>query len=301
MLCEECHNNEANFTVSIVSGEELTTRHLCADCMSRMNADLMKGNLRSFLTTMLGALQAGQKKEEKKEFSMPIFGRFTQMAQQILQMSQRIAADLQMSYVGTEHLLLAMLKLGASVPQAVSSRMNFDSAVAEIREHLQEEDRNGAGEKGRVELSPRAKKLLETSVMESRKLGQNYVSAEHIWLAMLGSDDGVAGALLRKNGVDLSAAREELLQQMRDSASSSGQAAGQQPVPGFMPFAAQFRVGQGGGNQGEQKSALDQFCRDLTAAAEKNELDPVIGRENEIQRIIQILIRRTKNNPVLIG
>ena len=154
MLCEECHNNEANFTITVMSGEELKTRHLCADCMSRMNADLMKGNLRSFLSSVLGALQGGQKKEDRKEFSMPIFGRFTQKAQQMLQLAQRIASELQMSYVGTEHILLALLKTGASVPKAVSSRMTFDSAVAEIQERLQEE--NLGGQSGRIELSPRA-------------------------------------------------------------------------------------------------------------------------------------------------
>ena len=295
MLCEECHNNEANFTITVMSGEELKTRHLCADCMSRMNADLMKGNLRSFLSSVLGALQGGQKKEDRKEFSMPIFGRFTQKAQQILQLAQRIASELQMSYVGTEHILLSLLKTGASVPKAVSSRMTFDSAVAEIQERLQEE--NLGGQSGRIELSPRAKKLLETSVIESRKLGQSYVTVEHFWLALLGSDDGVAGALLRKAGVDLSAAREEILQQMRENAASGGE---ERQVPNFIPFAAQFQQ-RGAAPQQEQQSPLDQFCRDLTQAAEKNELDPVIGREAEIQRIIQILIRRTKNNPVLIG
>ena len=296
MLCEECHQNEANFTISVMSGEENKTRHLCADCMSRMNADLMKGNLRSFLHTVLGALQKGTSKEERKEFSMPIFGRFTQKAQQTLQLAQRIASELQMSYVGTEHILLALLKTGASVPQAVSSRMSFDSALEEIRERLSQEDMTAQG--SRVELSPRAKKLLETSVLESHKLGQSYVTVEHFWLAILGSDDGVAGALLRKAGVDLSAAREELLQQMRENA-SSGEGEGQNP--GFFPFAAQIRAGNAGENRTGQKSALDQYCRDLTAAAGKNELDPVIGRDGEIQRIIQILIRRTKNNPVLIG
>ncbi len=294
MLCDECQKNEANFTVSVITGEENSVRHLCADCMSRMNADLMKGNLRSFLTTMLGALQAGRKSEDRKEFSMPIFGRFTQKAQQTLQLAQRMASELQMPYVGTEHLLLALLKADASVPQAVSSRMSFDSALEEIREQLKEEDLAGQG--ARIELSPRAKKLLETSVLESRRLGQSYVTVEHFWLALLGSDDGVAGALLRKMGVDLSAAREELLQQMRENAAGGGE---QQPLQGFVPFAAQARPD--GGNRGGQKPVLDQFCRDLTAAAEKNELDPVIGRDAEIQRIIQILIRRTKNNPVLIG
>ena len=243
MLCEECQKNEANFTVSVVTGEESKTRHLCADCMSRMNADLMKGNLRSFLSTVLGAWQAGQKKEERKEFSMPIFGRFTQRAQQTLQLAQRMAAELQMSYVGTEHILLALLKTNASVPQAVSSRMTFENTVEEIKEQLKEEDLTSQG--ARIELSPRAKKLLETSVLESQKLGQSYVTVEHFWLALLVSDDGVAGALLRRAGVDLSAAREELLQQMRENTANEGN---QRPQPGFMPFAAQIRAGSGGGD-----------------------------------------------------
>ena len=297
MLCDECHRNEASFTVSVLTGEETTTRHLCADCMSRMNADLMKGNLQSILSTVLGALRSGQKKEERKEFSMPIFGRFTQKAQQTMQLAQRIASELQMPYVGTEHILLALLKAGFSVPQAVSDRISFDSAVAEIREKIQTEGLEPPTG-GRIELSPRAKKLLETCTVESRKLGQTYVTVDHLWLALLGSDDGVAGALLRKAGVDLSAAREELLQQMRKNASAPE---GEPRVPNFVPFFAQFRQAGGEPPQQEKRSALDLYCRDLTQAAEKNELDPVIGREEEIQRIIQILIRRTKNNPVLIG
>ena len=298
MLCEECQKNEANFTVSVVSGDENKTRHLCADCMSRMNADLMKGNLRNFLTTMLGAIQAERRKnEERKEYSMPIFGRFTQRAQQTLQLAQRIAMDLQMPYVGTEHILLALLKNNAAVPKPVAEKLSFDRVVAEIQERLAESGETPAAQASRVEMSPRGKKMLETSVLESHKLGQSYVSVEHFWLALLDSDDGVAGAILRKAGVDCSAAREEILRQMRDSAPS-----GDSPrkVPGFMPMAAQVRPGGGNGQEG-RKSTLDQFCRDLTLAAEKNELDPVIGRDAEIQRIIQILIRRTKNNPVLIG
>ena len=112
MLCEECHVNEANFTVSVVAGEETTVRHLCADCMSRMNADLMKGNVRNLLSTVLNAIRATED-DNRKEFSMPIFGRFTQRAQQTLMLAQRIAAELQQPYVGTEHFLLALLKTGS--------------------------------------------------------------------------------------------------------------------------------------------------------------------------------------------
>ena len=298
MLCEECHVNEANFTVSVVTGEETSVRHLCADCMSRMNADLMKGGMNSLINTVLNAIKANND-ETRKEFSMPIFGRFTQKAQQTLALAQQIAADLQQPYVGTEHMLLSLLKTNASVPKAVSSRMSFESVTEELKKEIaalnDSEANRPAG--ARIELSPRAKKTLENSMMESRKLGQNYVTVEHLWLALLGNDDGVAGALLRRAGVDLSAAREELLQQMRENAGN------EEPLrrfPGMMPPFAQVRSRQNGNSQ-EEKNLLDKFSRDLTAAAEKNELDPVIGREKEIQRIIQILIRRTKNNPVLIG
>ncbi len=298
MLCEECHVNEANFTVSVVNGEETSVRHLCADCMSRMNSDLMKGGMNSLINTVLNAIKATTgNTENRKEFSMPIFGRFTQQAQQTLVLAQKIAADLQQPYVGTEHILLALLKGNASVPKAVSAKMSFESVTEELKkeiEALSDTENKAAG--GRIELSPRAKKTLENSMAESRKLGQNYVTVEHLWLALLGNDDGVAGALLRRAGVDLSGAREELLRQMRENAGNEDSV---RRFPGMMPF-AQVRSRQGGNAQ-EEKSLLDKFSRDLTAAAEKNELDPVIGREKEIQRIIQILIRRTKNNPVLIG
>ena len=298
MLCEECHVNEANFTVSVVSGEETSVRHLCADCMSRMNADLMKGGMNRLINTVLNAIQASGGGENRKEFSMPIFGRFTQKAQQTLALAQRIAADLQQPYVGTEHILLALLKGNASVPKAVSERMSFESVTEELKKEIaalnDPETNQAAGT--RIELSPRAKKTLENSMLESRKLGQNYVTVEHLWLALLGNDDGVAGALLRRAGVDLSAAREELLRQMRENAGNEDSL---RKFQGMLPF-AQVRNRQGGNDQ-DEKSLLDRYSRDLTAAAEKNELDPVIGREKEIQRIIQILIRRTKNNPVLIG
>ena len=293
MLCEECHVNEANFTVSVVNGEDTTIRHLCADCMSRMNADLMKGNVRSLLSSMINAIRATAENEGRKEFSMPIYGRFTEKAKQTLSLAQQIAGELQQSYVGTEHIMLALLKTGSSVPEAVSARMSYDSVVAELQEHLKKINDPGESRNARIELSPRAKKTLENAELESHKLGQNYVTVEHLWLALLGNDDGVAGGLFRKNGVDLSGAREQLLRQMRENAGSEETP---RRIPGFPPFAP--ARGRNGGNE---KSLLERFSRDLTAAAEKNELDPVIGRETEIQRIIQILIRRTKNNPVLIG
>ena len=160
MLCEECHANEANFTVSVVAGEETTVRHLCADCMSRMNADLMKGGMNKLINTVLSAIQATGGGENRKEFSMPIFGRFTQRAQQTLALAQRIAADLQQPYVGTEHILLALLKGNASVPKAVSERMSFESVTEELKKEIAALNDAEAGKTSgaRIELSPRAKK-----------------------------------------------------------------------------------------------------------------------------------------------
>lgn len=300
MLCDECHVNEATFTVSVVSGEETTVRHLCADCMSRMNTDLMKGNVRNLLNSVLSAIKATGNGEERKEVSMPIYGRLTQRVQQMLLQAQRVAVELRQTYVGTEHLLLALLRDTETVPNAVKDKMNYENTLNELKGHLEEIGEQETSEEAirspRLQMSPRAKKTLETSVMESHKLGQNYVSMEHFWLAMLGNDDGVGSALMRKAGVDLSAAREQIFSQLRQNA---GDSEPRRPFPGI-PFMAQARNSRNG-EENNGKSQLEKFSRDLTLAAEKNELDPVIGRDSEIQRIIQILIRRTKNNPVLIG
>ena len=296
MLCEECHVNEANFTVSVMVGDEVTTRHLCADCMSKMKVDLFKG---SILSSVLNAISGTNVGMNMKEFSMPIFGRLSQRVQRMLILSQKLTAELQQSFVGTEHLLLAMLKDPETVPEAVSSRIDYDTVMEGMRKHMAE-TRNETEEPQprpgqRIELSPRAKKVLERSVLESHKLGHTFVTVEHFWLALLGEDDGMAAAILRSAGVDFSLANEQLLNQLKNNSDNLHQPPRQPVFGGGIP---------GTPKQAESSSPypnLEKYSRDLTAAAEKNELDPVIGRENEIQRIIQILIRRTKNNPILIG
>ena len=216
---------------------------------------------------------------------MAIFGRFTERAQRALASAQRVAAEMKQPFVGTEHILLGLLREG-DLPPAIADRVSEES----VRELMTDggETQLLAGSP-RFELTPRAKKLLEMSILESRKLGQTYVSVEHFWLAILREEDGVAGSILRQLGVDFDRARQEVLQRVRME-----HAAGQ-PMPDGERDAS--------GKPKEKKDAqvLAQYTRDLTRAAENNELDPVIGRDKEIQRIIQILIRRTKNNPVLIG
>ncbi len=212
---------------------------------------------------------------------MAIFGRFTERAQRALAAAQRAAADMRQPYVGTEHMLLGLLKEEAdNLPPAIGEKASYEQ-VADMLSARQEETTLFSGSP-RFEMTPRAKKVLELSILESRRLGQTYVSAEHFWLALLREDEGVAANLLHQLGVDFQKAREQVLERIRIEHA---------PSPGARAEASQPKPGK----------VLEQYCRDLTAAAEGGELDPVIGRDREIQRIIQILIRRTKNNPVLIG
>lgn len=213
---------------------------------------------------------------------MAIFGRFTERAQRALAAAQRAAAEMHQPYVGTEHMLLGLLKEEAdNLPPAIGEKVSYDQVMAMLNQQTREATLYSGTP--RFEMTPRAKKMLELSILESRRLGQTYVSAEHFWLAILREGEGVAANVLRQLGVDFQQAREQVVQRIRSER------------PGEPSVQGEAKQQKDGGKM------LEQYCRDLTRAAENNELDPVIGREKEIQRIIQILIRRTKNNPVLIG
>ena len=213
---------------------------------------------------------------------MAIFGRFTERAQRALAAAQRAAAEMRQPYVGTEHLLLGLLKEeGDNLPPALAAKVSYEQ-IASMLSQRRGETTLLSGTP-RFEMTPRAKKLLELSILESRRLGQTYVSAEHFWLAILREGEGVAANLLKQLGVDFQQAREQFIQRIRTERPAEPHAEEKNRQP-----------------KGDGKM-LEQYSRDLTRAAEQNELDPVIGRDTEIQRIIQILIRRTKNNPVLIG
>ncbi len=218
---------------------------------------------------------------------MAIFGRFTERAQRALSAAQQAAAEMRQPYVGSEHLLLGLIREGDSMPPAIADKVSYDQVLSLLSQSEGESELVGGAP--RFEMTPRMKKLLELSVLESRRLGQNYVSAEHFWLAILREGEGVAASILRQLGVDFSRAREELIQQIRMDGAPAGQ-------PDGSPDS-----GRKSGRGRSATATLEQYSRDLTAAARQEELDPVIGRDTEIQRIIQILIRRTKNNPVLIG
>lgn len=213
---------------------------------------------------------------------MPIFGQFNERSQRVLNGAQQAAAELHQTDVGTEHVLLALLREQAELPDAIAEKVS-ESRVMEMLAFEAETEHRSLG--GTMALTPRTRRLLEVAVIECRRLGQSYVSPEHLWLAILREQDGVAAGILRQLGVDFQAARDGMLTLIRDQADRE----------------EDTEAPEQGSRRGGKKSALEQFTRDLTAAAEKQELDPVIGRDTEIRRMIQILIRRTKNNPVLIG
>ncbi len=208
---------------------------------------------------------------------MAYFAKFTERGQRALLAAQREAAQLGRTYVGTEHLLLGVLN-DPGAAQAILREISLDSAREEIVQILGRGDDDSPIKT--MVYTPRTKKVLEQSVREARDLKQNYVGVEHILLALMREREGVAAHVLIKMGLDLSKARDELLRAI------NGQEEGGNLLPG--------------GAEAETPT-LDQFARDLTKAAMVGELDPVIGRSKEIERIVQILSRRTKNNPVLIG
>jgi ATP-dependent Clp protease ATP-binding subunit ClpC len=206
---------------------------------------------------------------------MSFFSRFTERAQRALVTAQKEAVKLGRGYVGTEHLLLGVLS-DPGAADAVLGGVQLDAVRKEIITLLGTGD--DTAENKIMTYTPRTKKVLEQSAREARDLGQNYVGTEHLLLALMHEREGVAAHVLVKMGVDLAKAREELLSAIKSS-----------------------EQGGAAGAKSEKTPVLDQFCRDLTRAAAAGELDPVIGRSQEIERIVQILSRRTKNNPVLIG
>ena len=212
---------------------------------------------------------------------MPIFGRFTQRAQRAVTAAQQAAVQLRQPYVGTEHILLGLLKEpGPVVTGILPENVTYDAVMERVRTLLGE---GSSPNNGMLELTPRSKKILEGSVLESRRLHHSYVGTEHFWLALLKEGEGVAVNLLRSMGVDT----QDMLQKIQASLS------------GGQPDSDTDEAGEAQSQSGE--NVLEKYCRDLTKAAQDGELDPVIGRGTEIERIMQIMSRRTKNNPVLVG
>jgi ATP-dependent Clp protease ATP-binding subunit ClpC len=216
---------------------------------------------------------------------------FTPRAQQVLALARKEADRFNHNFVGTEHLLLGLIKLGQGVAVNVLQKMNLD--LETVRMQVEKEVGTGPDQKmiGNIPYTPRVKKVLALAQKEAKALNHTYVGTEHILLGLLREGDGVAARVLKNLDCDIELTRQEILKELDPNfAAQEEQAAGEAPEKPAPE------------KKGEVKTpALKAFGRDLTEIARKGEMDPVIGRKNEIERVIQILCRRTKNNPVLLG
>ncbi|HEV3243848.1 MAG TPA: ATP-dependent Clp protease ATP-binding subunit [Chthoniobacterales bacterium] len=209
---------------------------------------------------------------------------FTPRAQQVLQLARKEADRFNHNYVGTEHLLLGLIKLGQGVAVNVLQKMGLD--LETVRMEVEKQVGSGPETKivGNIPYTPRVKKVLALAGKEAKALNHSYVGTEHILLGLLREGEGVAARVLKSLEIDIERTRNEILKELD---------------PNFTPSEAE--EGEPTSKKDVKTPALRAFGRDLTELAKKDELDPVIGRHNEIERVIQVLCRRTKNNPVLIG
>ena len=224
-----------------------------------------------------------------------MYERFTDRARKVMQLANQEAQRFNHEYIGTEHVLLGLIKEGSGV--AANVLKNLDVDLRKIRLEVEKLVQSGPDmvTMGKLPQTPRAKKVIEYSMEEARNLNHNYVGTEHILLGLLREQEGVAAQVLMNLGLKLEEVREEVLNLLGHGLETGEVVERGGGERGSGPQS-------GGGKSGKSKTpALDSFGRDLTALAEQKKLDPVIGREREIERAIQILCRRTKNNPVLLG
>ncbi|MBW1639984.1 MULTISPECIES: ATP-dependent Clp protease ATP-binding subunit [Microbacterium] len=216
-----------------------------------------------------------------------MFERFTDRARRVVVLAQEEAKMLNHNYIGTEHILLGLIHEGEGA--AAKALESLGISLDAVREQVQ--DIIGQGQQqptGHIPFTPRAKKVLELSLREALQLGHNYIGTEHILLGLIREGEGVAAQVLVKLGADLNKVRQQVIQMLSGS-------------PGREPAAVSGAAHDSQQSAQGGSQVLDQFGRNLTQAARDNKLDPVIGREKEIERVMQILSRRSKNNPVLIG
>src|SRR6188472_393347 len=216
-----------------------------------------------------------------------MYERFTDRARKVMQLANQEAQRFNHEYIGTEHILLGLVKEGSGV--AANVLKNLDIDLRKIRLEVEKIVQHGPGGEqvvmGRLPHTPRAKKVIEYSIEEARNLNHNYVGTEHLLLGLLREQEGVAAQVLMNLNLKLEEVREEVLNLLGHGMDAGGESE---------------RGATSKGNK-SKTPALDSFGRDLTELAKESQLDPVIGRKNEIERVIQVLCRRQKNNPVLLG
>ncbi|NAZ78074.1 AAA family ATPase, partial [Kineococcus sp. T13] len=213
-----------------------------------------------------------------------MFERFTDRARRVVVLAQEEARMLNHNYIGTEHVLLGLIHEGEGVAAKAmeSLGISLDAVRGQVQEII------GQGQQapsGHIPFTPRAKKVLELSLREALQLGHNYIGTEHILLGLIREGEGVAAQVLVKLGADLDRVRQQVIQLLSGYQGKEPEAASSGPQEGTPSGSL----------------VLDQFGRNLTQAAREGKLDPVIGREPQIERVMQVLSRRTKNNPMLIG
>ncbi len=222
---------------------------------------------------------------------------FTPRAQQVLALARKEADRFNHNYVGTEHLLLGLIKLGQGVAVSVLGRLGLD--LDTVRMEVEKEVGTGPDTKitGSVAYTPRVKKVLALANKEAKTLNHSYVGTEHLLLGLLREGEGIAARVLKRLEVDIASARNEILAEIDPNFAPDDDDL-------FEEFESEDDMDEDSGEEGQGKGktpALKAFGRDLTKLAREDKLDPVIGRSDEIERVVQILCRRTKNNPVLVG
>ena len=219
---------------------------------------------------------------------------FTPRAQQVLALARKEADRFNHNFVGTEHLLLGLIKLGQGVAVNVLQKMGLD--LETVRLEVEKQVGTGPDQKqvGNIPYTPRVKKVLNLASKEAKQLQHTYVGTEHILLGLLREGDGVAARVLKNLDIDIEQTRQEILKELDPNFAMSDEEMDEDEE-------GEDTAPTKGGKKGNKTPALRAFGRDLTEIARKGEMDPVIGRADEIERVIQILCRRTKNNPVLLG
>src|SRR5436305_11168714 len=211
-----------------------------------------------------------------------MFERFTDRARRVVVLAQEEARMLNHNYIGTEHILLGLIHEGEGVAAKAleSLGISLEAVRAQVEEII---GHGGQAPSGHIPSTPRAKKVLELSLREALQLGHNYIGTEHILLGLVRENEGVAARILLDFDADAEKIRNEIIRMLSGPGRRQGGAAG------------------GTSEKGKSSKLLDQFGRNFTKLASEGKLDPVVGRQTEIERIMQILTRRTKDNPVLIG
>src|SRR5262245_45411490 len=244
-----------------------------------------------------------------------MFDRFTDRARKVMGLAKAEAQRLNHEYIGTEHILLGLVQEGSGVAANVLKNMNID--LKRIRAEIEKIVKGNPTlvTQGNLPFTPRAKKVLELAMEEASNLGHNYIGTEHLLLGLIKENEGIAARVLLNLGVKLEEVREEILEflgadtrynagggESGEEANAAGGGGGNAAPGSGEPSGGGPETSGGATAGGKSKTpALNAFGRDLTALAREGKLDPVIGRRREIERVMQILCRRTKNNPVLLG